>query len=143
MREILTASVEWTDKLHFWGKGGDYGQTVSVDYSPPLGDGRGYGGLDLLLMGLVACAGQTAMPIFGKMKQDVTRFVVSGTGKRTTEHPTVFTEIKIDFLIEGNGLSKELIEKAIRVSEEKYCPVWAMLKPSGAKISYTVEIKSS
>jgi putative redox protein len=140
MKEILTASVEWTDKLHFWGKG-DYGQAVPVDYSPPLGDGQGYGGLDLLLMGLVACAGQTAMPLFFKMQQNVTKFTVSGVGKRTTEHPTVFTDIKVEFLIEGSNLSKELIEKAIRLSEEKYCPVWAMLKPS-AKISYTVTIKT-
>jgi len=139
MKEILTASVEWTDKLHFWGKG-EYGQTVSVDYSPPLGDGKGYGGLDLLLMGLVACGAQTAMSLFIKMKQDVTKFTVSATGKRTTEHPTVFTDIKMDFVVEGNGLSAELIEKAIRLSEEKYCPVWAMLKPS-TKISYTVSVK--
>lgn len=139
MKEIITANVEWTDKLHFWGKG-DYGQPVAVDYSPPLGDGQGYGGLDLLLMGLVACSAQTAMSLFIKMKQDVTKFTVSGTGKRTTEHPTVFTEIKVDFVIEGKGLSAELIEKAILLSEEKYCPVWAMLKPS-TKISYTVSIK--
>ena len=138
MKEILTASVEWTDKLHFWGKG-DFGHVVPVDYSPPLGDGQGYGGLDLLLMGLVACGAQTAMSLFIKMKQDVTKFTVSATGKRTTEHPTVLTEIQVVFAIEGNGLSAELIEKAIRLSEEKYCPVWAMLKPS-TKISYSIRI---
>jgi putative redox protein len=139
MKEILMASVEWTDKLHFWGKG-EYGQTVSVDYSPPLGDGNGYGGLDLLLMSLAACGAQTAMSLFIKMKQDITKFTVSATGKRSTEHPTVLTEIQVAFAIEGNGLSTELIEKAIRLSEEKYCPVWAMLKPS-TKISYTVIIQ--
>jgi putative redox protein len=139
MKEILTASVEWTDKLHFWGKG-DFGHPVPVDYSPPLGDGQGYGGLDLLLMALVACSAQTAMSLFIKMKQDVTKFTVSATGKRTTEHPTVLTEIKVEFAVEGNGLSTELIEKAIRLSDEKYCPVWAMLKPS-VSISYTVSVK--
>ena len=139
MKEIINASVEWTDKLHFWGQG-DFGERVAVDYSPPLGDGQGYGGLDLLLMGLVACGAQTAMSLFIKMKQDVTKFTVSGTGKRTTEHPTVLTDITIDFVVEGNGLSTELIEKAIRLSEEKYCPVWAMLKPS-VKIAHTLTIK--
>jgi putative redox protein len=139
MKEILTARVEWTDKLHFWGKG-DFGHPVPVDYSPPLGDGQGYGGLDLLLMGLVACSGQTAMSLFFKMKQDVTKFTVTAIGKRTTEHPTVLTEIQVVFDIEGNGLSSELIGKAVRLSDEKYCPVWAMLRPS-TKISYVVNIR--
>jgi putative redox protein len=125
MKEILTARVEWTDKLHFWGKG-DFGHPVPVDYSPPLGDGQGYGGLDLLL--------------FFKMKQDVTKFTVTAIGKRTTEHPTVLTEIQVVFDIEGNGLSSELIGKAVRLSDEKYCPVWAMLRPS-TKISYVVNIR--
>jgi putative redox protein len=138
MREILTAVVEWTDKLHFLGKG-DYGHPVPVDYSPPLGDGQGYGGLDLLLMALAACGAQTAMSLFIKMKQDVTKFIVSATGKRTTEHPTVLTDIRVDFAVEGRNLSAELIEKAIRLSDEKYCPVWAMLKPS-TKITYTLTL---
>jgi len=139
MKEILTARVEWTDKLRFRGEG-EFGHPVPVDYSPPLGDGQGYGGLDLLLMALAACSAQTTMSLFVKMKQDVTKFTVAATGKRTTEHPTVLTEIRVDFAVEGNGLSTELIEKAVRLSDEKYCPVWAMLRPS-TKLTHTLTIK--
>lgn len=141
MGEIKTASVEWTgERLHFTGKSA-FGYPVPVDYTQPLGDGQGYGGLELLLMALAACSAQTAMSLFVKMKQDVKKFTVTATGNRTLEHPTVFTEIQVDFAIEGNTLSTELIEKAIRLSDEKYCPVWAMLKPS-AKISHTIQIKT-
>lgn len=140
MGEIKTASVEWTgERLHFRGKGA-FGHPVPVDYTPPLGDGQGYGGLELLLMSLAACSAQTAMSLFVKMKQDVKKFTVTATGNRATEHPTVLTDIAVEFVVEGVGLSSELIEKAIRLSEEKYCPVWAMLKGS-TKISYTVSIK--
>jgi putative redox protein len=138
MKERLTASVRWTDKMHFWGRG-DYGHDVPVDYSPPLGDGQGYGGLDLLLMALAACSAQTVMPLLVKMKQEVKAFTVTATGKRRTEHPTVLTEIALTFDIQGNDLAPELVEKAVRLSEEKYCPVWAMLKP-GVPISYSVNI---
>ena len=141
MGEFKTASVEWTgERLHFTAKSA-FGHPVPVDYTPPLGDGQGYGGLELLLMALAACSAQTAMSLFVKMKQDVTKFTVTATGNRATEHPTVLTDIAVEFVIEGNGLSSELIEKAIRLSDEKYCPVWAMLKPS-TKISHTIQIKS-
>jgi putative redox protein len=138
MKEQLTAGVRWTDKMHFWGRG-DYGFDVPVDYSPPLGDGQGYGGLDLLLMSLAACSAQTVLPLLQKMKQDVRSFTATAVGRRRTEHPTVLTEIALTFDIEGNNLAAELIEKAVRLSEEKYCPVWAMLKP-GVPISSSIKI---
>jgi putative redox protein len=138
MKERLTASVRWTDKLHFWGSG-EYGHDVPVDYSPPLGDSEGYGGLDLLLMSLAACSAQTVMSLLQKMKQDVRSFTVTATGRRRTEHPTVLTEIALTFALEGEALSTELMEKAVRLSEEKYCPVWAMLKPA-VSISRTITI---
>ena len=137
--QLLSARVTWTDKLNFRGKA-EYEQDVAIDHAPPLGDGNGIKPMELLLMSLASCSAQTVISILQKMKQDVRRFAVKAEGARRAEHPTVFTEIRLEYEVEGVGLSAEAAEKAIRKSEEKYCPVWAMLKP-GLSISFSYKIQ--
>lgn len=137
--QLLSAQVTWTEKLHFQGKA-EHDQVVAIDHAPPLGDGNGIKPMELLLMSLASCSGQTVISLLQKMRQDVRGFTVKAEGARRAEHPTVFTEIRLAFEVEGNDLSAEAVEKAIRLSEEKYCPVWAMLKP-GVKISFSTSIR--
>jgi len=137
--QILSAQVTWTDKLHFRGQA-EHEQIVAIDHAPPLGDGNGIKPMELLLMSLASCSGQTVISLLQKMKQDVRGFMVKAEGTRRAEHPTVFTEIRLEYEVEGASLSAEAVEKAIRLSEEKYCPVWAMLKP-GVSISFSYKIQ--
>lgn len=137
--QLLSAQVTWTEKLHFRGQA-EHDQVVAIDHAPPLGDGNGIKPMELLLMSLASCSAQTVISLLQKMRQDVRGFTVKAEGARRAEHPTVFTEIRLAFEIEGNDLSAEAVEKAIRKSEEKYCPVWAMLKP-GVKISFSYKIQ--
>jgi len=136
--QILSSQVTWTDKLHFRGKA-EHEQVVAIDHAPPLGDGNGIKPMELLLMSLASCSAQTVISLLQKMKQNVRGFVVKAEGARRAEHPTVFTEIRLEYEVEGASLSAEAVEKAIRLSEEKYCPVWAMLKP-GVKISFSYKL---
>jgi putative redox protein len=131
--------VKWTEKLHFRGQS-EHEQVVAIDHAPPLGDGNGIKPMELLLMSLASCSAQTVISLLQKMKQDVRGFTVKAEGARRAEHPTVFTKIRLEYEVEGVGLSAEAVEKAIRLSEEKYCPVWAMLKP-GVKISFSYKIQ--
>jgi len=139
--QLLSAQVTWTEKLHFRGQA-EHDQVVAIDHAPPLGDGNGIKPMELLLMSLASCSAQTVISLLQKMRQDVRGFTVKAEGARRAEHPTVFTEIRLAFEIEGNDLSAEAVEKAIRKSEEKYCPVWAMLKP-GVKISFSYKLRTA
>jgi putative redox protein len=129
MSDELTATLTRTKKLHFEGRGATP-HTVPIDYKAPLGDDDGLKPMELILMSLAACSGQTVISLLTKMKQSVRAFTVTASGTRKTDHPTVFTNIRVEFAVEGTGVDPVAVEKAIALSEEKYCPVWAMLKTS-------------
>lgn len=129
MAERLEASVRWTQKLHFTGRAG-FAHDVPVDHAPPLGDGQGISPMEILLMSLAGCSGQTVVSLLEKMHQDVLSFSVTASGAKRDDHPRIFTEIRLEFRVGGNALDRDLVEKAVRLTEEKYCPVWTMLKGS-------------
>lgn len=128
MPSQLSARVELQEKVRFVGRAsGD--QAVIIDYPPPLGDDAGLrGGLELLLMALAACAGQTVVPILRRMHQAVEGCQVEARGQRRDEHPTVITAIHLEFTFAGSGLDPAMVERAIEVAKTQFCPVWAMLK---------------
>ena len=103
---------------------------VTADY--PLQPGESAAGLkpmELLLASLAACGGSVVALLLGRMKQPVAGLEVDVRGTRRDEHPTVFTEICVDFVVHGSGVDPQAVEKAIAQADEKLCPVWAMLKP--------------
>ncbi len=122
------ASVELQEKVRFTGRAsGD--QAIVIDYPPPLGDDAGIrGGLELLLMALAACAGQTVVPILRRMNQPVVGCRVEARGQRRDEHPTVVTDVHLEFSFPGAALDAAAVERAISIAEKQVCPVWAMLK---------------
>ncbi len=139
MASELSAWVELREKVRFVGRAsGD--QPIVIDYPPPLGDDAGIrGGLELLLMSLATCAGQTVVPLLRRMRQPVEGCIVEARGRRREEHPTVLTDIELRFKFRGQGLDPEAVQKAIALGEAQYCPVWNMLKGS-ARITTAVEI---
>jgi len=141
MADPLTASVNWTARMHFEGRA-EFAHEVPIDHAPPLGAGEGIKPMELTLMSLAACSGQTAISLFEKMRQEVKSFSVRAEGKRQDDHPRVFTAIHLEFKVAGKGLDRALIEKAVRLTEAKYCPVWAMLKKA-MPIASTIEIEET
>lgn len=129
MGETIEARAVLSDKLHFVARAGA-GEPVDIDYAPPLGDGAGYRPTELLLASLASCSGQTVISLLRKMGQEVSSFEVTARGERREEHPTVFTSIDLVFTIGGKNVDQAAVEKAIALSEQKYCPVWAMLRPA-------------
>jgi putative redox protein len=116
--------------------------TLPIDYVPPLGDDRGFMPLEMLLISLAGCSGASVALLLGRAGQDVAGLEVSASAERRTEHPTVFTSIQLEFRIKGAGLDPAAVAKAIRVSEERFCPVWAMLKP-GVPITTSVVLQET
>jgi len=139
MPSELSARVAFQEKMRFLGSGSGT-QSIVIDYPPPLGEDTGLrGGLEVLLMALAACAGQTVVPLLNRMRQPVEGCTIEAVGKRRDEHPTVLTEIHVKFTVRGNGLDRATVDRAIELAESKYCPVWAMLK-GGTRITRSVEI---
>jgi putative redox protein len=126
----LSAIVELQEKVRFLGRGhGD--QAVLIDYPPPLGDDAGLrGGLQLLLMSLAACMGQTAVPLMRKMRLPLTGCTVEARASRREEHPSVLTEIRLLVTVTGRGLDPAAVRKAVDLAKDSYCPVHAMLQGS-------------
>lgn len=132
----LTATVRLVnDKLHFEGIA-DKNDPVSIDYTPPLGDNLGYTSLELLLLSLSSCVGSAVLTFLRKMKKDIRACEISARGIRRTTHPTGFSTIELRINLTSANTAAEDLQKVLMLSEETYCPVWAMLKGN-------VEIKTS
>jgi len=101
---------------------------ITIDYVPPLGDGQGCTPLEVLLVSLASCSGSTIVTLLRKMRKNVAGFGVKATGIRREVHPTSFQKITLEFTLMSADAAEADLQKAIALSEETYCPVWAMLK---------------
>jgi putative redox protein len=135
MAEQVEVAVNLTNqKVQFTGTARS-NPPVTFDYHPPLGDGEGYTGLEMLLMSLAACSGTSIVALLRKMRKDVAAFKVAANGSRRETHPTSFDKIALEFALESSDATEEDLRKAIQLSEQSYCPVWAMLKNSAEIVS--------
>lgn len=128
MGEQLEVTVNLTDrKVQFTGTARS-NPPIVCDYFPPLGEGEGYTGLELLLISLAACSGTAIVYLLRQMKKTVSGFSVKAKGIRRDEHPTSFKTIFLEFGLNSGDAADSDIQKAIRMSEEKFCPVWDMVR---------------
>lgn len=135
----LTASIRLlNEKLHFEGNV-DGNQSISIDYTPPLGDNLGYTSLELLLLSLSSCVGSAILTFLRKMQKTITAFEISATGIRSEEHPTGFRTITLYINLTSPDTTSEDLNKVLKLSEDTYCPVWAMLKGNvEVNVSHTI-----
>lgn len=114
---------------------------VAMDY--PITDGEVTTAptpLTVLLASLAACSLNSAMAVLNRMQQPVAGFGVEARGHRSTEHPTVFTGISLEFTVKGKDVDPNAVARALQLSEERLCPVWNMLKASTPiKASFKME----
>jgi putative redox protein len=104
--------------------------SVTTDYPLTEGEtGAGARPLELLLASLASCAGGSLVALLRRAGQPPKGLKVSARGQRRSEHPTLFTEIALEFVVCG-PVDPNMVARAIEQSEALVCPVWAMLKPS-------------
>ncbi len=104
-------------------------------------DGKaGFSPKALLLTGLAACSGIDVVDILEKMRVPFAALEIDVETEQTEEHPRVFKDIHINYILTTTEENREKIKKAIDLSLEKYCGVSAMLKKN-SKIGYTITIK--
>ncbi len=108
--------------------------TLPMDYPLRAGEpAAGLKPLEVLLAALAGCAGNSMAVLLRKLEQPFSGLEVNVKGTRREEHPTVFTQITMEFLVRGKNVEPANVEKALRQSDDLICPVWAMLKP-GVKV---------
>ncbi len=119
------------------------GHKIVMDGAPESG-GRNLGTrpMETLLLGMGGCTAYDVVSILQKSRQDIQECTMNMTANRAEDHPRVFTDIHIHFIITGKGLSDKQVEKAINLSAEKYCSASIMLGKT-AKITHDFEIQES
>lgn len=138
----MDAKVTWKGRMSFDGKA-DTGFTLPLGSDPSVGgDNDGFRPLELVLVGLVGCTAMDVISILSKKRQEVTEFEVSAHAERAEEHPKGFTQIMIEHHITGKNIDERAVQRAIELSETKYCPAQAMLMHS-VTISNTYSIQEA
>jgi putative redox protein len=125
----LSACVTLQDGLRFAGTDRS-GSTVYLDATAAEGGGTAPTPMELLLISLAGCSAMDVIAILRKKRQPVEHLEVRAHGQRRDEHPTVFTTIDLEYIVHGSGIDPVAVRRAIDLSRDRYCPIWAMLKTS-------------
>jgi putative redox protein len=136
---MLNAKVTYTNGLQFVGEASS-GHAIVMDGDTGVGGhNTGLRPMELLLVSLGGCTGMDVISIMKKKQQDVTGFEININGQKAENHPKKFTDITIEYIVKGRGISEEALKKSIDLSMNKYCSIKAALEGT-AKISFSYRI---
>ncbi|MGB2897449.1 MAG: OsmC family protein [Anaerolineales bacterium] len=135
----MDAKVTWSKRLSFTGEA-DTGYSVPLGAKTDVGgDNDGFRPMELIAIGLAGCTAMDVISILKKKKQNVTAFEVQIHSERAPDHPRVFTQMEIEYLISGHDVDETAVQRAIELSENKYCPAQAMFNQIlPIKLSYQI-----
>ena len=138
----MKAKITWLNGRAFVGETGS-GHSVVMDGAPEAG-GRNIGirPMEMLLLGLGGCAAFDVVMILEKSREKVTGCEVTLEAERASEEPKVFTHVKMIYTLKGHDLKPAAVERAIKLSEEKYCSATAMFNKT-AKIEHEWKVESA
>ncbi|STR46012.1 OsmC family protein [Iodobacter fluviatilis] len=126
----MKVRVKWVEEVSFLAQS-ESGHAVLMD-GPPEGGGRNLGPrpMEMVLMGTAGCSAYDVIHILKKGRADVRDCVVDVDAERADTEPKVFTKIHLHYTVTGKDLKAEQVERAIKLSAEKYCSASIMLAKS-------------
>lgn len=135
----MKVTINWAGEASFEAET-DSGHKVVMD-GPPDSGGKNKGPrpMEMLLVGLGGCTSFDVVLILKRSRQDIRDCVAEVFAERADTDPKVFTRIHIKFVVTGNSLDPAKVERAVKLSEEKYCSASIMLGKT-AKITHEIEI---
>ena len=135
----MECTVRWHEGMSFIAQTGS-GHLVPMDGAPEAG-GHNWAArpMEMLLAGAGGCSSFDVISIVKKSRQDIRGCEVKITAERADEDPKVFTQMHFHFIVSGRGLKPETVERAIKLSAEKYCSASIMLGKTAA-MRHTFEI---
>jgi len=135
----MQVRVKWVDGMMFIGES-DSGHAVVMDGPPELGgNNMGVRPMEMLLLGMGGCSSIDVVEILKKGRNDIKACVAEISAERAETIPKVFTKIHVHFVITGNDLKEATVERAIKLSAEKYCSAALMLQKA-VEITHDFEI---
>jgi putative redox protein len=138
-RTVESACVALAEGMHFVGDVDGF--RIDLDAEEDFG-GRSVGTqpLRLLLLSIAGCTAMDVLSILRKKRQQVSGLEVGVQGNRVDEHPRVYDRVEIIYRVKGTGVDPKAVERAIELSETRYCPAIAMLQRA-AEIASRYEIE--
>lgn len=139
----MQAKIKWTDGVQFIAESGT-GHALVVD-GPADSGGRNTGPrpMELLLMGLGACSSYDVVTILKKSRQDIVDCHAELQAERVDAIPAVFSKIHLHFVVTGKDLKPAQVERAVKLSAEKYCSASIMLSSAGVAITHSHEVREA
>jgi len=138
----MEAKVTWKNKMFFTGAG-DKEFAIPLDAEPSAGgENLGFEPLELVAIGLAGCTAMDTISLLHKKQQNVTAFEVQVHAERSVTYPKVFTNIIVEYIVEGYDVEPAAVERSIELSATKYCPAQAMLSKA-CKIEHKYTIKNA
>lgn len=135
----MKAQVKWIGGRAFEGVA-DSGHPVVMDGPPEAGgENRGIRPMETLLLGMGGCTAYDVVDILEKSREDVVDCVLEIEADRADDIPSVFTQIRIKYVVTGRGLNPAKVDRAVKLSAEKYCSASIMLAQS-VDITHEIEI---
>jgi len=131
----MQANVKWVEGDTFIGKS-DSGHNVIFDTGS---DGAAPSPMEMVLMSVGCCSSVDVVSILKKARQDVTDTRVELSSERAESAPRVFKKINLHFVVTGNDVSEKHVERAVKLSAEKYCSVALMLEAS-VEVTHSFEV---
>jgi putative redox protein len=135
----MKARVKWIEGVAFMGET-ESNHAIVMDGAPAFG-GRNLGPrpMEMLLIGAGGCTSFDVITILKKSRQAVSDCYVELAAERAETDPKIFTKIHMHFVVKGKDLKPEVIEKAIKLSAEKYCSASIMLGAT-AEMTHDFEV---
>lgn len=136
----MQAKVKWVDGVMFVGESGS-GHAVVMD-GPPDHGGRNMGlrPMEMILLGVGGCSSFDVVQILQKGKHDLIDCVAEVSAERVDAIPSVFSKIHLHFIVKGRGLKASAVERAVKLSAEKYCSASIMLSKAEVEVTHDFEV---
>ncbi len=135
----MKAKVKWVDGAMMVGESGS-GHAVVMDGPPDFGgQNLGIRPMEMLLLGLGGCTQFDVLLILRKGRHEVTGCVVELEAERAESEPKIFTKIHIHYKVTGPKLTDNAVERAVKLSAEKFCSASIMLGAM-AEVTHDYEI---
>jgi putative redox protein len=129
-----------SDTVHLdWTPEGQFILSDRDNYPVVMKKPNGVSASDLLPMALIGCSSHDVVEILQKQRQDLRQLKVTAESMQDETPPWRFRRIHIHYQAIGRGIDPEKLRKAIRISEEKYCSVYATLKDA-IEITHDYEV---
>jgi putative redox protein len=119
----VEATLKWTEGWQFVGRAGD-GPAIVIDSHD---SGGGPSPMDLVLMGIAGCTAIDIVVVLEKKRIAFDAFEVHIRGERAEDHPKRYTAVHIEYVVTGKEVKPKAVERAIELSESKYCSAIASI----------------